>query len=132
MEAGVPQSEKFVGFRSMENRKPSIRFHDIRWERRNQPRIQEAFPALVRGTDENGEAFEEQTVLEDLSSTGLRARLRRFVPTGSKVRVTIQLSRAPIGTLTRPRVEARGRVIRSERKGAESRVAVAIERHKFL
>ena len=64
-------------------------------ERRQHPRLSKPFPALVRGVDVHGAAFESNTVLEHFSVGGLYVRLRWRVERQREGRwgVGVQLTR---------------------------------------
>jgi hypothetical protein len=85
-------------------------------ERRKKERIYIPFPAAVEGVDINGEEFNINTVLDNLSSNSLYLRLMPCVKPGSKIAVRFKLSTS--GTEGRPvsSVSVRGTVIRSDEK----------------
>src|SRR3989442_14633652 len=51
-------------------------------ERRQKPRIQEPFPAKVRGIDCMGDPFEVEAVLDNVSAGGLYMRMEPFQEAG--------------------------------------------------
>ena len=57
--------------------------------------VKEPFPAIVRGQNANGEEFEEQVVLENLSGRSLTLKLSQPLAVGSKLFIAIRLSTAP-------------------------------------
>jgi hypothetical protein len=61
-------------------------------ERRQKPRIQARFIARVRGVDTAGEAFDADTLTDDLSASGLYLRIPRKIEVGGKIFIVIQLS----------------------------------------
>jgi len=98
-------------------------------ERRHKPRIYEPFPVWVRGIDKRGQAFETDTLIENLSASGLYMSLPQNVNQGSNLFVVIKFSTRKPG----PRVAARGVVLRVDPKPDEySGVAVAIRQVRFL
>jgi hypothetical protein len=102
-------------------------------ERRSKPRIQSPLPATVRGVNTSGEAFETNTVLDDLSAGGLHLSLTERVEQGAKVFVVIQFWTGPTVKETRPRVALRGEVLRAERESSGAcGIAVAFTSHRFL
>ena len=102
-------------------------------ERRVKERLRGPFPAVVRGVDAGGEAFEAETVLEDISACGLHARLSRDVRPGSPVFLVTVLKRSPEADGCAPRVALRCVVLRSvPRRDGSFGVAVAIFNHRFL
>ena len=102
-------------------------------ERRSKPRIQSPFPATVRGVNASGEAFETDSVLDNLSASGLYLFLMQRVEQGAKVFIVVQLSTSPTVRETRPRVALRGEVLRTDRKSSGAcGIAVAFTGHRFL
>ncbi|PYV83546.1 MAG: hypothetical protein DMG05_25950 [Acidobacteria bacterium] len=98
-------------------------------ERRNKPRLYESFPIKVRGINRSGLPFETDTLIENLSASGLYMSLREDVTQGSNLFVVIKFSTVKPG----PRVAASGVVLRVEPKPNDySGVAVAIRRCRFL
>ena len=102
-------------------------------EDRTKPRIFDPFPVTVKGVDANGETFEFETVIDNLSSGGLYLRLTRCVDPGVELRLVIRLSTAPTDDRTAWSVVATGVVLRAEPKpGGTCGVAVGFTRHHFL
>lgn len=95
-------------------------------------RIPVPFPAVVRGVDDKGEAFEAVTVLDNLSAGGLYAPLIRRVNQGARLFVVIQLLLAS-GEKARSRLAVRGVVSRVELASSGAwATAVAFRNHRFL
>ena len=61
-------------------------------ERRRKQRMKCSYPALVRGHDAWGDRFENEGVLDDLSSGGLRLRLRDILPRNSRLFIVVQFA----------------------------------------
>jgi hypothetical protein len=102
-------------------------------ERRKMPRIYFSFPALIRGANGLGEAFETDTVLDNLSAGGFYLRLTHGILPGAKVFVVIQLSADSGKKTIAPRVAANGFVVRAERRSPGNwGIGVAFHRHRFL
>lgn len=80
-------------------------------ERRIKPRIQQPFPAIVEGTDSDGQAFHFSTELENISSTGFYLRVPREVDVGDDLKFLISLSN---GLKPGATVSGVGRVLRVE------------------
>ena len=78
-------------------------------DRRRHMRLYEPFPAIVRGVDANGESFEVNTVLDNISAGGLYVRLGRCVKRGTRFFVLVRLSTTPEGWSARVR---RGTIFR--------------------
>jgi hypothetical protein len=102
-------------------------------ERRMKPRLRGPFPSLVRGVEAGGEAFEAETVLDDISAVGLHLQLKRRVETGTPVFVVTMLKRSSEPETCAPRVALRCVVLRSERRRDGSfSIAASILHHRFL
>lgn len=102
-------------------------------ERRNQLRILGPFLALVRGVDVTGEAFETDTVLDNLSAGGFYARLSPRLAQGTKVFGVIQLSIAPSKEAASSRLAVRGVTLRVEQQpGGAWGTAVAFTSRRFI
>ena len=91
---------------------PAFNLDDM--ERRCRLWIAVPFPAIVRGVDADRRAFEEHTVLDNLSACSLYLRLSRSVEAYTKLFVVAQLSIAPPDQMPAPHVALRGVVIWSE------------------
>lgn len=102
-------------------------------ERRAKPRVATPFPTTVRGVNANGEVFETDTHLNNLSGGGLHLRLAQPVKQGAKLFIIIWLAPSPNREVATPRIAVRGRVVRvePESNGAYG-VAVAVTQHRFL
>ena len=74
----------------MTNNGPATDNNEV--ERRSKPRIDEHFPAKVRGVDTAGKAFKAETVIDNLSAGGVYLRLARPVSPGADLFVIIRLS----------------------------------------
>lgn len=102
-------------------------------ERRVKPRIDRPFPATVRGMDAGGEAFEINTVLDNLSADGLYLRLRQRVQPGTVLSIIIRLSSAPMNGVHAPRIAIDGVVLRAELKpDGTCGIAIKLTHHRFL
>ena len=102
-------------------------------ERRSKLRLGGLFPCIVRGVDAGGEAFEVQTVLDNISADGLHLRLGRHMQRGMAIFVVTVLKRSTAREVCAPRVALRCLVLRSERRGdGLFGVAAAILQNRFL
>ena len=127
---GVNITGKGVAFATFTGTKS--RFYEAA-ERRSRSRLRGPLPSLVRGVDAGGEAFEAQTVLEDISACGLRLRLVRSVRPGAHVFVVATFKRSPESAGSAPRVALRCAVLRSAQQYDGSYVvAAAVLNHRFL
>jgi hypothetical protein len=80
-----------------------------------------------------GEAFETDTVLDNLSASGLYLFLMQRVEQGANVFIVVQFSASPTVRDTRPRVALRGEVLRTDRESSGAcGIAVAFTGHRFL
>ena len=102
-------------------------------ERRSKPRIHELFPVTVHGVDANGEAFEANGALDNLSADGLYMKLGQCIDPGATLTIIIQFWPAPINAEVTPRVLLYGMVLRAELlRGGECGVAIKFTHHRFL
>jgi hypothetical protein len=102
-------------------------------ERRETPRIELPFPAIVRGVDQTGDRFTFETVLDDFSAAGLSLQLMRPVAPGAQLFVIVRLTVAPAPKLAAPGVAARGVVVRAELlPGGAWGIALKFTRQRFL
>ncbi|HEY0378610.1 MAG TPA: PilZ domain-containing protein [Pyrinomonadaceae bacterium] len=63
-------------------------------ERRSETRICTPFPVTVQGVDASGAAFQRQTIVDNISTSGLSVRLMQALEPGSPVYLTVQLATA--------------------------------------
>jgi PilZ domain len=102
-------------------------------ERRGAVRVAIPFPATVRGRDETGDRFTLDTVLDNLSSTGLYLRLARLVAPGATLFVVVRLAVVSDQQIAAASVAVRGVVLRSEpQPGGRDGIAVRFNGHRFL
>lgn len=102
-------------------------------ERRRKPRIHELFPVTVHGVDGNGEAFEANGVLDNLSVDGLYMKLRQCIGPGATLTIILQFWPARVNGEATPRVLLSGMVLRAElMPGGECGVAIKFTHHRFL
>lgn len=98
-------------------------------ERRAKPRLQESFPTKTWGTDAEGQLFEIDGMLENISSTGIYLRLPRRMNSGAELSVVIQFVNGQSG----PTAILRTQVLRAELKPeGDHGLALAIKEHHFL
>jgi hypothetical protein len=101
-------------------------------ERRKKPRIEVHFVARVRGVDTAGEAFDVDTLLDDLSASGLYLRMPKKIEVDGKLFIVIQLSPKLEG---RPsgRIAIRAVVVRTD-SYAEGLLGVGVSftNHRFI
>ena len=88
---------------------------------------------MVRGVNANGEAFETDTHLNNLSRGGLNLKLGQPVKKGAKLFIIMWLAAPESLDAEAPRVAVRGTVLRVEpRSSGPYNVAVAITNYRFL
>ena len=102
-------------------------------ERRAKARVSVRFPATVRGTNANGELFEIETHINNLSTSGLHLTITHSVKQGAKLFIIIWFGPTPDTDAARARLAVRCRVVRVEPEddGAYG-VAVVITHYRFL
>lgn len=102
-------------------------------ERRVKARVRVRFPATVRGTNANGEAFEIETHVNNLSTGGLHVTIAQSVKQGAKLFIIIWLAPTPNREVATARLAVRSKVVRVELEdeGAYG-VAVALTHYRFL
>jgi len=108
---------------------PSSSNHS-RIERRRKVRVYEPFPAKVEGTDADGNSFEIETVVDDLSAGGARLRMPRTVAEGEKLSLSLTVPSASEGELKGLRVAAYG-VVRRANPSPDGLLSLAVEFTRF-
>ena len=107
--------------------------HHAEIERRAKPRIYDLFPATVCGVDSNGEVFETDVVIDNLSAAGLYTQMRQCIDPGATLAIIVQLSPAAVNGKPKARVVLYGMVLRAERKPNDAcGVAMRLTHHRFL
>ena len=103
-------------------------------ERRAKPRIDFAYPALVRGHQVSGGKFETQAVLSNMSANGMfLEHLENSIQEGDDLFIVVRLSSSQQAEQDAPQIAAQGRVVRIERQSnGRFGVAVNLHNHRFL
>ena len=102
-------------------------------ERRSKPRIYELFPVTVHGVDANGEVFEIDGALDNLSTGGLYMQLGQGVEPGATLSIIARFSRLPSDGELAQCVVLYGVVLRAELKpDGACGVAVKFTHYRFL
>ena len=103
-------------------------------ERRENLRLDEAFPARVRGVNAYGKVFECDAVVKSISVKGLYLHLKERVQAGARLFIIVQFSKASADWGVGARVAIHGLVLRSQPwlDGGEYGVAVATIHHRFI
>ena len=102
-------------------------------ERREKARVCEHVPARVQGADPTGNPFEIDTLLDNLSASGLYMHMAQKVQQGDKLSIRIKLP--PVADVTSPGldVSTEGEVLRVDPLESDSfGVAVRFTRHRVL
>ena len=102
-------------------------------ERRGKPRLYGHFAAMERDVEREGEPFEVNAVVTNISASGLYLFLRRAVQTGSTLFVVTRLATVSDPDSHGPEVAMHGRVLRVESQpNGEYGVALKIIDHDFV
>lgn len=102
-------------------------------ERRGKPRLECAFPAVVRQYGPGMRQFQEQATLINLSANGLYLQMKRPVEPGQELFVLARFCNAEHSELPATLLAIRGPVIRSDsRPGGMCGIAVKLNQHRFL
>jgi hypothetical protein len=102
-------------------------------ERRKSPRMRTPFAVKVRSSDSAESQFEEDTVLDNLSSQGLYVRLARRVQRGIKLLILLRCAVAPDGASMVALIELHGIVLRTEAlSGGFFGTAIRLTHHRFI
>lgn len=98
-------------------------------ERRAKPRIKERFPTRASGADAEGELFEIDGVLDNISSTGVYLVLPRKMRVGAELKVVIKFLHGGGGATAL----LLGHVLRDEpQPDGRHGLALAIMEHRFV
>jgi hypothetical protein len=87
---------------------------------------------LVEGQDSAGRPFKIETVLDNLSVTGLYFRVIPQLKQGTALSIVIRLSGSIAKVGPAPTIKIEGTVLRVEPKNGACGVAVAINSHRFI
>lgn len=99
-------------------------------ERRAKARISEPFPARIWGVDSGDLPFNVDSVIDNISSTGVYLKTPREVGNGSEVKLIVHMLSGPSSGVT---ASLQGRVLRSEpQSDGKYGLAVEISKHRFL
>lgn len=84
-------------------------------DRRQKPRIDCDYPAIIEGSNGDGNKYSDQAKLANLSASGLFMLASRYITNGSKLSVTVLLS-SSFDDSEAPRLATSGVVVRTETK----------------
>ena len=109
----------------------SAAFHGT--ERRGNLRVEIPFPATALGVDADGEDFQIDAVLDNLSACGLYLRLPLHISAGTKLFMIVCLTSDVTLTATAPRVAFDGVVVRAEQHPTGlCGLAIEFTHHRFI
>ncbi|NJD57841.1 MAG: hypothetical protein C3F13_12900 [Anaerolineales bacterium] len=101
-------------------------------DRRIKPRVSCVYPALVEGIDADGNRYNENARLANLSASGLYMKANRYIESGSKLSVTVLLTAESIERDT-PKIATNGVVVRVEpQNDGTCGIAVKFNSYRFL
>ena len=101
-------------------------------ERRIKPRVSCDYPVVIEGFDDTRNKFNENAKLANLSASGLLMEVNRKIETGSKLSVTILLTREFVDPDT-PKLVTNGIVVRTEPQvGGTYGIAIKFNNYKFI
>lgn len=99
-------------------------------ERRAKPRLREEFRGTVERVDGNGQALQQDCLIQNISASGLYLRGDEKFVQDDQIKVVVELF---IEGQTGSTVETLGRVVRIESQpDGKHGMAVEINRHRFL
>jgi hypothetical protein len=101
-------------------------------DRRIKPRIICDYPAIIEGYDGEGNKYNENAKLANLSASGLLMRANRIIENGTKLSVTILLTSALVD-LDTPKLATNGIVVRTEPQiDGTCGIAIKFNNYRFL
>jgi hypothetical protein len=101
-------------------------------DRRIKPRITCDYPAIIEGYDGEGNKYNENAKLANLSASGLLMRANRIIENGTKLSVTILLTSA-LTDLDTPKLATNGIVVRTEPQiDGTCGIAIKFNNYRFL
>ena len=99
-------------------------------ERRHKARISEPFPARIWGIDSGDLPFNVDSVVDNISSSGVYLKTPRAVDIGSEVKLIVHFLSGPTSGVT---ASLQGRVLRSELQDDGTHgLAIEVSKHRFL
>jgi len=102
-------------------------------ERRHQLRLDGWFLAVVHGQDRDGQPFQVNAEVANISAGGLYLRIRKQVDLGAQLSLVVRIMTPPGSEVHGPLVVIRGRVLRAEpQTNGRSGLALAITHYEFL
>lgn len=102
-------------------------------ERRAKPRLDCAYPVLLRAHPDQGGKLERRATITNISASGMYLRTRSFIARGQTLFLMARLSNLPADQASAPSLAATAQVVRVEPKPDGSYgVAVRMQRHRLL
>jgi hypothetical protein len=100
--------------------------------RRIKPRVTCDYPVIIEGYDGDGNLYNENAKLANLSASGLYMRANRKIENGSKLSVTVLLTNALVDKDT-PKLATNGIVVRTEPQiDGTCGIAIKFNHYRFL
>jgi hypothetical protein len=101
-------------------------------DRRIKPRVICDYPIIIEGYDEEGNKYNENAKLANLSASGLYMKAKRKIENGSMLSVIVLLTSALIEKDT-PKIATNGIVVRTEPEvDGTCGVAIKFNNYRFL
>ena len=94
-------------------------------DRRKNPRMDNAVPISVRGSESGGKTFRFETIARNIGAGGLCAFSPRMMKTGEKLSLRIRFAHAGSRPAQAPEIRVRGLVMRVEERPGSSCVFAA-------
>jgi hypothetical protein len=108
------------------------RLMDNSLNRRIKPRVICDYPVIIEGRDRDGNKYNENAKLANLSASGLYMRANRYIEKDSTLDVTILLTNAIIDSDT-PKIATNGIVVRAEPQiDGTYGIAIKFNNYRFL
>lgn len=102
-------------------------------DRRVKPRMDCAYPVVLRYRQRDGNLVESQATITNISASGMYLRTQHYVPRGQTLFIMARLSSQPSEKASAPNMAATVEVVRVEPKPDGSYgVAVRMQRHRFV
>jgi hypothetical protein len=102
-------------------------------ERRTKPRLDCAYPAMVRTHQSGGSKCESRATITNISANGMYLRIHNFIPRGQNLFLMARLSNLPSEQVDAPNLAATAQVVRVEPKPDGSYgVAIRMQRYRLI
>jgi hypothetical protein len=103
-------------------------------ERRAKPRVKINCPLILQGSSTDGDQFEDEGLLVDISACGLFFWTKKLLSRGERLNLTIQLSgEDPVRGIKSNYLRTLGKVVRVDCSSTNSYgVAIAIDQYQFF